>query len=76
MRCVVLVALTESNKDVQVGTYEGEDTSIGRLEGSAKATLRALESAAEHRVEFDLDLPIPGFTSLRPCDTLVIKARW
>lgn len=55
-RCVVLVALTESNKDVQVGTYEGDDTSIGRLECAAKATLQALESAAQHRVEFDLDL--------------------
>ena len=55
-RCVVLVALTESNKDVQVGSYEGDDTSGRRLECAAKATLQALESAAQHRVEFHLDL--------------------
>lgn len=55
-RCVVLVVLGKSSNAVRFGACEGDDTSIGLLECAANATLRALASAAEHRVEFDLDL--------------------
>ena len=52
----MLVVLGKSSNKVRFGACEGDDTSIGLLECAANATLRALASAAEHRVEFDLDL--------------------
>lgn len=55
-QCVVLVALTVAGGDVFFGTRAGEDSPSGQLECAAQATLRALESAAEHQGGFDLQL--------------------
>ncbi len=55
-QCVVLVALTLAEDDVFFGTCGGEDSPNGQLECAAKAALRALESAAERRGGFALEL--------------------
>ena len=55
-QCVVLVALTLAGDDVFFGTSGGEDSPGGQLECAANATLRALESAAEHQGGFVLEL--------------------
>ncbi len=54
-QCVTLIALARPQGDVRFGTFRGEDSDTGRLECTAKATIRALESVAEHRVAFQLE---------------------
>lgn len=54
-QCVTLITLARPQGDVRFGTCRGEDSDTGQLECTAKATIRALESVAEHRVEFQLE---------------------
>ncbi len=53
--CVVLVVLTWPQGEVFFGASEGDDSATGLLGSTAKATIRALEQAADHRVEFELE---------------------
>ncbi len=54
-QCVALISLAWPHGDVRFGTWKGEDSEKGQLECTAKATIRALESVAEHRVAFQLE---------------------
>ncbi len=54
-KCVVLVVLTWPRGEVFFGASEGEDSATGQLGSTAEAAIRALERAADHRVEFELE---------------------
>ena len=54
-KCVVLVVLAWPRGEVFFGASEGEDSATGQLGSTAEAAIRALEQAADHRVEFELE---------------------
>ena len=54
-QCVILVALAWPHGEIFFGTCKGEDSPTGQLACTAKATICALERAADHRVGFELE---------------------